>query len=109
MGYIKHHAIIVTTWSNEGIEKVLEQAKVTFNEGMVSNVLISKANGYYTVVIGPDGSKEGWDTSDEADYKRKEFVDWLNTMQYSDGSNSYRYCEFYYGDDYGESEIINHN
>jgi hypothetical protein len=63
MGYMRHHAIIVTSWKRE----LLEQAHARAVElGMsVSEVTGEVTNSYRSFLVAPDGSKEGWDTSDD--------------------------------------------
>jgi hypothetical protein len=108
MGYIKHHAIVVTTSIDELIKTAHEKAKEIF-ETTVSEIIPSKINGYKSFLIAPDGSKEGWSESDTGNVNRKSFIDWVNAQAYEDGSNSLSYCEFFYGEDNGYSEIVSHN
>lgn len=75
MGIIQHHAIILTT-DEEYIEPVLEKAKSIFGN-MVTAPLPSIRNGYVTILIGPDGSKEGWEPSNTGNQRRAEFKAWL--------------------------------
>lgn len=108
MGYIRHHAIAVSTWDEAAINKANLKAIEIFGE-LVSGIIKSKINGYVSFFIAPDGSKEGWSESNEGDKNREQFINWINSEAYSDGSNVYSYAEFYYGDDDGGSMVINHN
>jgi len=108
MGYIKHHSIVVTTSIDELIKSAHEKAKEIFGT-TVSEIIQSKINGYKSFFVAPDGSKEGWGESDTGNDNRKAFIDWCNAQAYEDGSNSLSYCEFFYGEDNGYSEIVSHN
>lgn len=107
MGYIKHNAIIVTGDGYEDAKKKFELAYRKANElfeGLVSNVVEAKMNGYRSFFIAPDGSKEGWDMSDEYDTKRTEFADYIDTLAYGDGSNPIQFVDLGY-DEYSENNV----
>ena len=108
MGYIRHHAIAVTSWDIGKISIIHEKAVDLFGS-IVSELIESPVNTYISFFIAPDGSKEGWSESELHDSKRAKFIKEVNKLKYSDGSNSVRYCEFFYGDDNDESKILNHN
>lgn len=78
MGYIKHHAIIVTSWDDQQIDKA---KKVADNIGLlVTNVVTDNINGYSTFLICPDGSKEGWPESETGDKMRNDFLDTIKAF-----------------------------
>lgn len=108
MGYIKHHAIIVTTSINELMKLAHEKAKEIF-KNTVSEIVLSNINGFKSFFIAPDGSKEGWGESKDGDIRRDEFIDWINKQSYEDGSNSLFYAELFYGEDNSGCEIVSHN
>lgn len=108
MGYIRHHAIAITSWNDKLIKMAHEKAIQIFND-RVSNILMDNINGYKSFFIAPDGSKEGWSESDTGDAQRKMFIDWVNKQAYDDGSNSLSFCVFFYGDDKKLSSIEAHN
>jgi len=108
MGYIKHHGIAVTSSINELIKEAHAQAKSIFKE-RTSEILNSKTNGYKSFFIAPDGSREGWEESNNGNHQRETFVKWINEQAYEDGINSISFCEFFYGEDNGYSKIENHN
>ena len=102
MGYIKHHTIIVTAWSSEKIREVQQKAKDIFGKhftndpvfmkepmakSLVSEVIEGIANHQYSFFIAPDGSKECWADSNNADNARKEFLDWLD--------KNHDYCNYF--------------
>jgi len=112
MGYIKHHAIVVTSWDNELLEKVHDRARDIFNGTTALLTLITPAtiNGYASFLIAPDGSKEGWAESDIGNEKRKEFIDWIEvTGEMIGHPMSLNYIEVQFGDDHGETKIIRHS
>lgn len=111
MGYIKHNAIIVTGDSYPEaqlrFELAYQKAKELFGD-LVSNIVPALINGYQSFFIAPDGSKEGWDLSDEYDKKRKEFMDFLDSLAYSDGSNAIKFVNVSFDECHeGEIERIN--
>ena len=77
MGYMRHHAIIVTGWDDkEGhLQKAHEYAKEIFSA--VSEITDEVINGFRSFLVPPDGSKEGWDESDEGDERRQKFLIYL--------------------------------
>lgn len=108
MGYIRHHAIIVTSWDGKALEKAHCEAGLIFGEN-VSNIVHADLNGYDSFFIGPDGSKESWEDSNIGDKNRETFIKWIKTQEYEDGSNRLAFAEFYYGDDNKKSQITKHN
>lgn len=119
MGYMRHHAIIVTgpsikagalqnTMATMAIvrAKICKIAAKMDLEQLVSLPVDSITNGFSSFFIGSDGSKEGWEDSTKGDALRDAVIDYLNTLCYSDGSTSFRYVEVQYGDDEGETKIL---
>lgn len=114
MGYIKHNAIVVTGWNEEHMEQAYNKAvelfeKFTEEEGMtfpygsklISPIIGGLVNSQLSFFIAPDGSKEGWTTSNNCNDAREAFLDWLKD---SDG-----YCDYievrFGGDDEYESIV----
>lgn len=108
MGYIKHHAIAITSGIDELLKKAHVKAKEIFGD-RASEILKGETNAYNSFFIAPDGSKEGWEESKKGDRQRELFVEWINDQVYEDGSNSLAFCEFFYGEDKGKAQIENHN
>lgn len=83
MGWIRHHGIVVTgtadsEFSRDRPYNIKRARKKAKELGLrVSKAVNATSNGYATILIAPDGSKEGWDTSNEFDRVRDEFVAWL--------------------------------
>lgn len=106
MGYIRHHAIVITTWKEHLIEKARAKAVKLFGKEQVSRVIKSPMNGYKTVFIAPDGSKEGWYESEEGDDNRLKMEQWVKLQKYEDGSSPIDLAHIQYGDDEGDNRII---
>lgn len=113
MGYIKHHTIVVTGWQTEAVEEAREKAVEIFKKSCEEEILMTGSNILVSEIIGglvnsqnsffiaPDGSKEGWGTSDNCNNARAAFLDWL------EGSNNYcDYIEVVFGGDDEHESII---
>lgn len=77
MGWIRHHAIVVTGLTEEAIAAAHSKAVELFPPETVTPIISGTTNGYTSFMIGPDGSKEGWGESDRGDKRRDEFVRWM--------------------------------
>lgn len=75
MGYIKHHAIVVTSYSKDDILSAYNEASTIGLQ--VIGPSATATNGYSSILICPDGSKEGWKTSNDGNEKRNIFKEWL--------------------------------
>lgn len=67
MGYMKHEGLIMTTWHDESsarIEAFRSAMPEEYRHLLVGPVPV--VNGYDSWAFMPDGSKEGWTHSDEA-------------------------------------------
>lgn len=99
MGYMRHHAIIVSSWKDEHIEEAHSLAVALFPD--VSEIIESKMNGTRSFFIPPDGSKEGWEVSREGDDHRCAFTGLMEK------SKLYlEWVEIQYGDDEHVTKII---
>ena len=107
MGYMRHHAIVITTWDRESAENVAAYAKEL---GCTQSEMVeSPVNGYFTLLIAPDGSKEGWNHSELGDTQRAELIQWLDAQRYSDGSSPFDWVEVQYGDDDDATLVVSHS
>lgn len=107
MGYMRHHAIIVTTWHEARAEAARGEAVGVFaGRAPVSPLLASPINGYWSFMVGPDGSKQGWSDSDRGDEARDALVAWLHAQRYEDGSSAFSWVEVQYGDDNGDTRVV---
>ena len=88
MGYMKHNAIVVTSWNEDHIQKAHELASSIFPQ--VSDITPETMNRYRSFFIPPDGSKEGWKDSDVGDDRREQFMRALSTEQFKHSE-----CGFY--------------
>lgn len=95
MGYMRHHAIVVTTWDAKKINAARDEAVRLGN--VCTLVCPSPSNGYQSFLVVPDGSKEGWPESDKGDGARAAFIGWLSAQDYEDGSSPYDWVEVVYG------------
>lgn len=107
MGYMRHHVIIITSWNQDLLKKAHLKAKEIFP--IVSEIYEGVINNYKSFFIPPDGSKEGWNESNEGDKNRQNFVEWLDAQRYSDNSTSLDWVEVQYGDDERETKIVRHS
>jgi hypothetical protein len=98
MGYIRHHAMIITDCDLERIKDIHRFAELcNLNP---TPIMESPVNGYDTFFIPPDGSKEGWEPSNEGDEERKRFKQFIRKR--------HPYCdwtEISYGGDDGHSQV----
>lgn len=114
MGYIRHHAIIVSggDWGakdDAGFPIHRAHGKAKELGCVVSEIVKSTINGYMTFLIAPDGSKEGWEESDRGDVCREAFLAYCETQRYEDRSSPLSWAEVQYGDDNGEARIVHHD
>lgn len=103
MGYMKHEAVIVTTWFGQHDRMPdMDAFRASIPEQfrpLVIGPVLSVTNGYYTYALLPDGSKEGWDDSDIGDEVRMAFLD-LFPERYSDGSSRHCWVHVAFGADH---------
>ena len=104
MGYICHHAILVTSYSHQRLQDAHDKAARLFRN--VSPIMPSLANDKGSFFVPPDGSKEAWAISNEGDLNRAEFVGWLKDQAFDDGSSALQWCEVQFGDDNGNTKIL---
>lgn len=88
MGYIRNETIVVSGWSAERVLRAHGAACVFFdNHGMgrlVSGLVQHITNGGAAFFVAPDGSKEGWETSDRGKAARDELIEWLKHKDQED-------------------------
>ncbi len=97
MSITLHHAIIVTDFDSDRLEKHHAYAKAiglyTTDLGPVTN------NGWQSFLVCPDGSGEGWPTSDTFDRIRQRFTRYLR-------ENDAHFVEVRFGGDYSNLAAI---
>ena len=99
MGYMVHHAIIVTSEFEDAIEAAHGRAVELFEN--VSMIIPGTVNIQGSFFVPPDGSKEGWSVSCKGDHNREEFVEYLR------GDSGLSWAEVQYGDQEGDNKILN--
>ena len=104
MGYMRHHAIVVTSWDIASLQHAHDVASGYFD--WVSPISPRAMNYYRSFFIPPDGSKEGWEESNDGDDARDQFIEWLELQCYEDGSSCYDWVEVQYGDANLETKVI---
>jgi hypothetical protein len=104
VGYMRHHAIVVTSY---GPNYINEARKEAITLGMtVTEIVESPINAYWSFMVCPDGSKEGWSDSDDGDFQRSAFVGYLRAQTFGDDSTPLDWVEVFYGDDEMEVGIV---
>lgn len=115
MGYDRHQAIVVTSYSREDIDHAYAVAVRTFDSmedrmeygcDMVTPIMMSPSNGWFTFFVGPDGGKESGPASAEGDARRAAFRAWLKSQAHEHGESRYAWVEVQYGDDSLETCIV---
>lgn len=111
MGYIRHHAILVTGADYPQAQEWLQAAhRLAIAAGCdVSPISRPTMNGYQSFTVFPDGSKEGWIESDAGDARRHAFLEWMDKARHEDGSTGVKWVEVQYGDDEGVTRIVRHS
>ena len=106
MGYMRHDAILVTSWKREVLDVAAAKARELGLEVLGPSAVVT--NGISTFLVCPDGSKEGWGESDEFDGKREKLLEHLKTERYEDGSSCLAWAALAYGSDDRDAEIVEH-
>jgi hypothetical protein len=103
MRHIRNHTIVVTGTYKDFIDRAHAEASNAF--GWVSSISPETVNGSRSFFVPPDGSKEGWDESNEGDSRRARFKAWLRSLEYEDGSSPLSWVEVYFGGDDMEAVV----
>jgi hypothetical protein len=106
MGYMRHHAIIVSSFDGSLLATARQTALGIFAPCQVTGLVTGVVNQESSFMVGPDGSKEGWSDSYDGDNRRERFVTWLDANRYDDDSSALKWVEVQYGDDEGETRIV---
>lgn len=99
MGTVIHEATLVTSWNAKMLDEAHLEALRIFPAEMVTSIGVSPVNKYGTFVILPCGSKDGWPDKERDKYDRAEFMRWVATKEYEDGSNCLEIGAVRYGND----------
>jgi hypothetical protein len=114
---IRHHTLIVTVHDQKLAEKLRQQISDLYKKNMeakngfqlISPIVGSLIGGYYTFFIAPDGSKEGYDLSDDGDRIRAKVIALLDSFKSENGAYPVNYVELYFGDDTEPAAILHSN
>jgi hypothetical protein len=83
MGHIRNETMVISGWDAKRVLKAHAAASAIFDEyrmaRLVSGLVQHITNGGAAFFISPDGSKENWDSSNQADAARKELIEWLKS------------------------------
>lgn len=109
MGYMRHHAIVVTGGFEPETKEAHAKAVEIFGSGLVSGILASPVNSYWSFFICPDGSKEGWDQSDLGDDRRNAFIEYLDKAGEPNGFCPVDWVEVQYADEERETKVCRHS
>ncbi len=105
MGIEHNHVVIATTWNDEAVNKVkawiagYNDAEQESLHELKKLFLFSESvvNSKTTVILAPDGSKEGWGLSNDGNRLRKAFIkqlkenwEWVEVGYGELGSKLYR-------------------
>lgn len=105
MGYMRHHAVCVTDHGHgDFIETAYAKASELFSH--VTLIVVSPVNHIRSFFVAPDGSKEEWPESDEGNRQRDDFIMFLNSLRYGDGSSPLSWCLVQYGDEHGNDCLL---
>lgn len=100
MGYVEHHAILVTSGHEAA---AIEAHKQASGFGCrVTPVMQSAINDYHTFVVLPDGSMSGLEEDDRGNKRRNALIAWLAMQARCD------WCEVVYSSDRGGAEVTRH-
>ncbi len=106
MGYMRHHAILVTSWDSQKLREARNFAVTITGERLVTRIIDGLVNSQATFVVVPDGSKEGWAESDNGDQWRAHIISWIQNQRYDNGSNVLSWAEVQYGDDDRDDKLL---
>lgn len=115
MKNIKHHSIIITVKDFKMAEKIKNEVAFLYKKNMeakngfelISPIIPGLINNYYSFFISPDGSKEGYDLSDDGDKIREKTIQLLNRYLSMDPTLELNYVELFYGDEDNAPQILN--
>lgn len=77
MGIMLHDAMVIVAYERVEIERARKMARKFCIPGTVTECSPRISNGLRSFAVLPDGSKEGWETSTEADDGREKLCAWL--------------------------------
>lgn len=107
MGYFCHHAIIISSSYPEDLliarYRILDIPHLALP---VSEILPVAMQGYVSFFVGPDGSKEGRETSSIGNMQRDRIVEILRSFEFADEWSPLEWAEIQYGDEAGNNKML---
>jgi hypothetical protein len=99
MGLMQHNVVVATTWHQERFAEAAQWlSNLPTEDARFYMIGPPMMNREATIVLLPDGSKEGWADSDEGDERRRIFVSFLKTHDYEDGSSPWKFVDVSFGE-----------
>lgn len=82
MGYMRHRAVVVTSWSEDHILEAHKRAAGAMGStpSWVSPISPPCVNAYRSFMIAPCGSKNGWSEADDHNERVDQFVESLSGL-----------------------------
>lgn len=77
MGHSVYHAIVVSGWKAEAIKEA--HLLAVSLDMSPTEIVKSPWEGVTSFLVPPDGSKEGWEESDDGDSRRERFIGLLKS------------------------------
>ena len=109
MGVENNEAILATTWNDEVVEKTRSWIKsVDENLQQLFVIVPCICNGKHTILLAPSGSKKGWPEDDRVTELRRNFIAYLNSFNYGDGSSPFDWVEVGWGE-FGQKVLRGNN
>lgn len=110
---IRHHVLVITVSDLKLAEKLRLEISELYKKNMeakngfklISPIVESLINHYYTFFIAPDGSKEGYDLSEDGDRIREKTIELLEITKNKLDPHILNYIELFYGDDHLPARI----
>lgn len=126
MGYIVHHALIITTpiakWIkplrkaalqiSRDIHKEMGWHSQTFRpQNMITTSIHAPVNGYQTLFVGPDGSKRGVPEDEAGEMFRQRLIRWMREFDGQNGKSDtkgdcFTWALVQYGDDDRDNRML---
>jgi hypothetical protein len=109
MGIENNNAVLATTWNESSMKRIKDWIAGQDEDlrGLFT-IVPALSNDKATIVLCPDGSKEGWETSNRGDDLRERFIAQLSEDDYEDGSSPWKWVEVGYGE-YGQKVLRGNN
>lgn len=109
MGMINNECVIATGIKGLGAENIREWiSKQTEEHQKLFAEIPGLANDFTTFILAPNGSKKGWPMAKDCDKLRCNFINFMESFKYDDGSNPWKWVEVGFGERDGQ-QILSGN